>query len=182
MIDTINTFRVKIAGSNPKESVLLCTNEFIANKKNENLHQMIKEFAMGGGLVIFGCLFSSFTKPLRMDALFKYLGLAWKNSDYYRTTFGITEMGKFLFNGLDIEEKYSAKALQLKHVLPEQMLYKPVENATTQSMVFAPSEADPNLALAAFVKIGSGAIAYVGDVNAETGSDRLTVALCLAKW
>lgn len=179
-IDSLNAFHAKIAGSNPKESVLLCVNEFVAKKTN--LHEVIKEFAEGGGLVIFGCLFSSFTRPLQMDAMFKNLGLPWKNSDYYRTTFGITEMGKVLLDGLDIEALYSAKALQLSHVLAEQKLYTPVENATTQSMVFAPKAADRSLALAAFIKIGSGAIAYIGDVNAETGSDRLTVALCLAKW
>lgn len=179
-IDTVNDFQAKIAGCSPKESVLLCTNEFIANKKN--LHEMVKQFTIGGGLLIFGCHFSSFTRPLDIDALFKSLGLPWKNSDYNRTTFGITETGRFLLQGLGFEETYSAKALQLSHVLPEQKLYKPVENASTQSMVFAPSAANPSSTMAAFGKIGSGAVAYVGDVNAETGSDRLIVALCLAKW
>ncbi len=179
-IDSVNTFQVKLAGSNPKESVLLCVSEFIANRKS--LHEMVKQFAMGGGLVIFGCLFASFVKPPLMDALFESLDLPWKNSDCYRTTFGITEVGRFLLQKLDIEETYSAKALQLSNVLPEQKLYRPVENAKTQSMVFSASAADPSLTLAAFAKIGLGAIAYVGDVNAETGSDRLTVALCLAKW
>ncbi|XP_037044210.1 uncharacterized protein LOC119080092 [Bradysia coprophila] len=179
-IDSVTTFQTKISGSNWKESVLLCVNEFITKKPS--LHQIIKEFAMGGGLVIFGCLFSSFTTPVDIDAMFENLGVPWKNADYYRTTFGITEMGKMLLHGLDVEETYSAKALQLSQVLPEQMLYKPVENAKTQSLVFAQAPANPNLALAAFMKIGSGAIAYIGDVNAERGSDRLTVALCLAKW
>lgn len=187
-IPTLNTVTLKsvidltdnIVRSTPKESVLLCVNEFIA--KQTKLHELIKEFARRGGLVLLACLFSSFTKPVHMHNLFENLGLPWKHAHYYRTTFGLTETGKLSFGGADIEETYSAKAVQLSGVIPEEQLYKPVENARTQSMVFAPSAADPNMALAAFRRIGNGAVAYVGDVNAETGSDKLIVALCLAKW
>lgn len=179
-INSINIFQAKCVESNPKETVLLFTNEFVAKKKQ--LHEIVKQFAIGGGLIIFGCLFSSFLAKQKMDAFFETLGLPWKMTSYYRTTFGLTEFGRSLFNNLDVEGKYSAKAVQLANVLPEQKVYKPVENAATQSMVFAPEAADPDLVMSAFGKIGNGAIAYVGDVNAETGSDRLTAALCLASW
>lgn len=40
-IDSVNTFEAKCAGSNPKETVLLFTNEFIG--KNKNLHAIVKD-------------------------------------------------------------------------------------------------------------------------------------------
>lgn len=178
-VDSVETLQAKCATCKPKETVLLFTNETIAKKKD--LHEMVCKFVSRGGLAIIGCLFSSFTTPPMTDALFNALGLPWKTSNYCRTTFGLTEVGKLL-QLTNVPQRYSAKAVQLADVPAEQKLYKPVEDATTESMVFSTEPADTSLVLSAFGKIGEGAVAYVGDVNAEEGSDSLTVALCVATW
>lgn len=177
-INSVNTFESKCVESNPKETVLLFTNEIVA--KTGKLREIVKQFVNGGRLAIFGCLFSSFITPPVMNDFFKNLDLPWKSSDYNRTTFGITEIGKCLLT--NVTETFSVKALQLSNVLQQQKLYTPVENATVQSMVFAPEPVNSNLAMSAFGKIGKGAVAYIGDVNAEEECDDLIVALCLAEW
>lgn len=180
-IVSVNSFNAQLSACNPNDSVLLCVNEFIVKKRN--LHDTIKKFATDGGLIILGCLFSSFTTPPQMDALFGTLNLPWKTAAYNRTTFEITGMGKNLLHDQNIIQKtFSVKAVQLAHVTDEQKLYRPMENATTESLVFESQPADQSLAMAAFGKIGSGAVAYIGDVNGEAGSNCLTVALCLARW
>lgn len=177
-VGSVNELQSKCIESNPNETILLFTNEVIAKRKN--LQEIVKKFVNGGGLAIFGCLFPSFVKPDSMAGMFKNFGLPWKTSDYNRTIFGITETGKFLLN--DVTDNFSVKALQLSNVLPQQRLYTPVANAKTQSMVFAAQTANPTSVMAAFGKIGKGAVAYIGDVNGEEDCDHLIVALCTAKW
>lgn len=177
LVGSMDALEAKCIESNPNETVLLFTNDVVKGKK---MQEIGKKFVNAGGLAIFGCLFSSFIVPPAMEAIFQNFGLPWKTSNYNRTTFGITDFGKSLLTG--ITEKFSVKALQLSNVLPNQMLYTPVENATTQSFVFPPESANPTNVMAAFGKIGSGAVAYIGDVNAEESCDLLIVALCLARW
>ncbi|KAG4069085.1 hypothetical protein HA402_008396 [Bradysia odoriphaga] len=177
-VDSIKLLQAKCAACSPKETVLLFTNEVIA--KRTDLHDMLKHFVSAGGLAIIGCLFSSFTTPQMTDTLFHALGLQWKNADCYRTTFGLTDMGQSLLT--EVSTRYSAMAGQLSDVPNNQKLYKPVPDATTESEVFSVKPADANLVLAAFGKVGKGAVAYIGDMNAEDESDRLIIALCMATW
>lgn len=177
-VSTVKMLQAKCTECKPTDTVLLFTNEIIAKKKD--LHGTVKHFVNTGGLVIIGCLFGSFTTQPLTDALFKAFGLPWKSSQQYRTTFGVTDVGSSLLS--DVAAKYSAKALQLSDVRSEQKLYKPVEGATTESVAFSSDPADANLVMAAFGKIGRGAVAYVGDLNQEEDTDRLIIALCLAVW
>jgi len=173
---------VKISESQPK--VLIFTNDVVAGKKFKQA-DAVKKFISEGGLVVLACHFSSFVRPMTLNNFFKSLGLPWKSGAYNRTTFEKTTVGQFLLNAVDdmkTEDQINVKAAQLADVSPDQMLYVPAEGAVTNSMVFAPEPADRNSTMAAFGRVGKGAVAFVGDVNAEDKANRLTVALCLVNW
>jgi hypothetical protein len=48
----------------------------------------------------------------------------------------------------------------------------------TQSNVFPPEYVDQAQAAVVGAKVGNGYLVYVGDVNAEEGSDNIILSLC----
>lgn len=167
-----------------KPDILLFVNEFIT-KNPIVVDTILKPFLDGGGLAIFGGNFASFSRTDDMDKFFAKFGLPWKHAAYNRATFGISRIGKSILenvSGTLVPDTICVKAVQLSNVGGNELLYSPLEGGVTQGLLFHGDPTNPNLAMAAFSKVGRGVIAYIGDVNGEQESNSLTLGLCLAKF
>ena len=70
------------------------------------------------------------------------------------------------------------KVLHVKDARPHEKVFVPIPNAQTQSHVFPPGHVDQSQAAVVCGKVGNGFLAYIGDVNGETGSKSVVLALC----
>lgn len=177
-INSLSSLQSKCIESNPLTTVLLLANELVA--ENETLVNIVRSFVNGGALAILGCLFAPFSKPDRKNKLFKSLDLPWKIQGYDRGTFGISPVGRFLLK--DYEESFFAKVHMLTNVLLEQRLYTPVIDTGKQQTVLLSETVDTSLAMAAFTKVGKGAVSYIGNQNNENGFIQIIVALCCVNF
>ena len=73
------------------------------------------------------------------------------------------------------------KAVHLKNVPRAAAVYLPTPDSYVESHVSAPTPirgAAAQMTPAAFTRVGKGFLGYVGDVNGEQGSARLTLEMC----
>lgn len=152
----------------------------IAVRRNNTLQKQLASYVKSGGTLIFCCIFSSFVRPTNMQKLWENFELPWRSGDYHRTTFYLSQKMKSVLGSqraAKLEREYSAKALHLKDVPINSKVYVPLEQSKLESRVFAPSYVDTSQTPAAFHKYGDGWLGYIGDVNNETGSQSLLLAL-----
>lgn len=71
---------------------------------------------------------------------------------------------------------YSAKAVFLQHVAPENAWYVPPPGSTSESRVFRPRPVSAETAVA-FRKVGEGWLGYTGDVNIEEETTMAVLAM-----
>ena len=165
----------------PQPQAILLADQTVTERGQESLLKKLAEYAKGGGTIVFGCRFSSFVKPLAMEAMFqRTLDLPWARGSYHRTTFFLNRH----VENISIESlapSYSMKAMHLKNVAPTAAVYVPTETSKIQSLVFAP-EPIRNLqeTPAAFAKVSQGYVGFVGDVNDEEETTPLLAAMLLA--
>lgn len=75
--------------------------------------------------------------------------------------------------------QYSQKAVFLKNVTSEQAWYVTDEDSVVESAVFHPDSANKTGESPVVLgRVGEGKLGYVGDVNAEKGSDAAILAMC----
>ena len=82
------------------------------------------------------------------------------------------------FDQAGLPEKYSQKAVFLKNVAKEAAVYLPSRDSRIESAVFSPEPVDCEQTPVVLAKVGEGWLGYVGDVNAESESDRVVLAMC----
>ena len=166
--------------SSSKPAAVLVADGGLALRKNNHLHRSLVRYARAGGTVIFGCLFSSFVRPSDLGELFGKFDLAWTSGNYHRTTFILNEAVKPVFGEQaykTLEKSYSMKCLHLKDTPASARVYVPTESSRTESRVFPSGAVDQQQCPAVFHKYGEGFVGYIGDVNNETGSQALTLAM-----
>ncbi len=160
-------------------TVILLTDDAMTRAKNTSTWERVLEYVRQGGTVIAMGRFSSFVKPNDIKPFFQRAGLDWDQGAYHRTTLELNRGAIDEEIARELLPRYSQKALQLKNVRPEDMWYKTTEVSVIESAVFAPDSAhDPGLTAVALAKVGKGRLGYVGDVNAEQGSDAVILAMC----
>lgn len=104
--------------------------------------------------------------------------MPWESGDYHRTEFSVNNANTSV-NTSDLVPRYSQKALHLQNVDSKDAIYLPTASSVTQSAVFqAGPVGDRRQTPAALGKCGAGLIGYIGDVNAETETDRVVLAMC----
>lgn len=159
---------------------ILAVDGGIAVRRNNALQQQLATYVRSGGTLIFCCIFSSFVRSTNMLKLWENFELPWKRGDYHRTTFYLSQRMKNVLGSqraAGLEREYSAKALHLENVPTDSKVYVPLEQSRLESRVWAPSPVDQSQTPAAFHKYGNGWLGYIGDVNNETGSQSLLMAL-----
>ena len=156
----------------------------LSNKKYKNIQIRLSEYAKAGGTVILACLFSSFVSEPRFASMCRNMQLSWGWGDYHRTDFVLNPAFAPLFGDgafKTLEQSYSMKAVHLTNVHAEARVYAPTDASRIQSYVFSPDRVDTAQSPAVWQKHGQGYIAYIGDVNNESGSQALIMAM-LGEW
>jgi len=104
--------------------------------------------------------------------------MPWQSGDYHRTDFSVNNANTSV-NTSELTPRYSQKALHLQNVDPKDAIYLATASSLTQSMVFpAGPVGDRRQTPAAFGKCGAGKLGYLGDVNAESDTDAVVLAMC----
>ncbi|KAG6817046.1 hypothetical protein H0H87_000458 [Tephrocybe sp. NHM501043] len=151
----------------------------ISLRKNTQVLTKLVEYAKDGGSVIIGGDFSGTVRPKYMDTFFlKSWGVPWKSGSYHRTTFYANPSHELVKANALLAPSYSMKALHVKDISPDVVVYRPTGQSRLESLVFAPSPVT-NLAESPAVRtrVGKGHVAYIGDVNWEQDTAKLVLAM-----
>ncbi|KAF5386644.1 hypothetical protein D9615_002037 [Tricholomella constricta] len=151
----------------------------ITNRQHSEVVTKLVAYAKAGGSVLIGGAFSTFVRPKDMDTFFeKSWGVSWKPGSYHRTTFVLNPGHELAKANPSLPTSYSMKALHVKNVTPDSMIYHPTAGSRLESLVFAPKPV-PTLAESPAVqaRIGEGYLNYIGDVNWEIESTKLVLAM-----
>lgn len=152
----------------PRRAIIVADGAVADNKQWKEVLEDLVQFTKRGGLVIFGCNFSSFVRPNSFNSMFqKTFELSWTTGDYCRRTYQISQDAKLLLESewncsLRLSKEYSMKAVSIRNVPKSQHLYTSQENSSESPIIFT--------------KYGGGFIGYIGDVNNEEGSEAVLLA------
>ncbi|CAJ2502205.1 Uu.00g095990.m01.CDS01 [Anthostomella pinea] len=168
----------------------------LPQKKHKNIQIHLDHYVRTGGTLILACLFTSFVRPDDFEHLCQEMSLPWTYGDYHSSDISqhqtghadITQRTDFVLNpafapvfGREAFQKlvqsYSMKAAHLINVPAAAKVYAPTDDSRTLSLVFAPEPVDTTQTPAVCHNHGRGHIAYIGDVNNESGSQALLVAM-----
>ncbi|KAL1942219.1 hypothetical protein VTO73DRAFT_6283 [Trametes versicolor] len=164
---------------------ILVTDAAITLQKNAPLLTRLIDYACDGERVVLGMQFSSHFQPDTVAPFFRKWGLEWHAGSCVRTTFGLNFAGvpapldpNMLFPSV------SMKALHLTKPSPECAVYFPTNTGFLESIGYDPTpltgyRVDESPAV--FARVGDGYLGYVGDVNGEQASIRLTLEMCGVK-
>jgi hypothetical protein len=178
MIQALNARKALqyLADTNIK-GVLVADEGIIESKNSEVLSSLIR-WVNAGGIAVVGSLFPSFTTGSEFDRFFNKWGLPWKMGDYHRTTFVLNpSIPELSSHSANLTTSYSMKAVHLKGVMAQDVLYAPTEDSRVESHVFPPSTVELSHVPVAYTRIGDGFLGYVGDVNGEEGSTGVILAM-----
>ncbi|KAG0343841.1 hypothetical protein BG004_004961 [Podila humilis] len=165
--------------SDPEPAAVLITDEALALKKFSAVWDAVLAYVRRGGVAIVMGFFASFIAPNQMKPFFARAGLQWGYGSYQRTTLVLNRAVVSAANASKLPKSYSQKAVCVDNVAADNMWYKTDENSVVESMVFAPTPVNtPGETAVAMAAVGSGKLGYVGDVNAEVGSDAVILAMC----
>ena len=152
--------------------------EGLNDSKNSEVFSSLVGWVNAGGIAVVGSLFANLTTGREFERFFKKWGLPWKMGDYHRTTFVLNPSIHHLSgHSANLTTTYNVKALHLKGVKAEDVLYAPTEDSRVESRVFAPDRVDLSNVPVAYTRIGGGFLGYVGDVNAEMESTSVILAM-----
>ncbi|RMZ85141.1 hypothetical protein DV738_g37, partial [Chaetothyriales sp. CBS 135597] len=161
-----------------KPKAILVTDANIATPRNRIVSEMLVEFAQNGGTVVHGGSFSSMIRPPDFNRLLeKTWNLPWKFGSYHRTIVALNKVADGIPPGVKLPSSYSQKAVFLTNVNKNAAWYLPTEDSVVDSAVFAPNPVPTNETPIVFAKVGKGWLGYIGDVNAEEGSDAVVLAM-----
>ncbi|RPD52547.1 hypothetical protein L226DRAFT_496202 [Lentinus tigrinus ALCF2SS1-7] len=167
--------------SSPPDAVVV-TDAAITEVSYSALLQKLVDYTNNGGTLIFGVNFSTFFPQMKSREFFQRWKLSWSSGDYYRTTFALNPAGvPSPLSSAALVPSFSMKALHLKDVPAECAVYYATSDSHLESLVYAPTKITPKQATqtpAAFAPVGKGFLGYIGDVNGEQGSIRLTLEMC----
>lgn len=118
--------------------------------------------------------FSRLVKPLLMNPFFAEAGLWWEAGAYRRVALTLKQsvVGRDL--AIKLPSQYAPKALSVRNVAHADTWYHTDENSVVEDLALSDMGETP----VAFAQVGSGRLGYVGDVNAEEGSDAIIIAMC----
>jgi hypothetical protein len=160
-------------------TAIIITDPGITKAAHSAVLEKVISYVRSGGIAIFAGHFSGFIRPTDLDRHFRSpWNLPWQFGDYHRTTVYLNQRVQQV-SKLALPAEYSQKAVFLKNVAPDAALYLPSMDSVTESHVF-PSEPVKNREQTpvAFTAVEEGWLGYVGDVNAETESDAVILAMC----
>jgi hypothetical protein len=161
-----------------KPTAILSVDESLTKSSRLTLVREAASYVRSGGTLIFMGVFSGFTRPSDMKLLFSKFELPWQSGDYTRNICVFNPAMTLLETG-GMAASYSQKALQVRDVQLGDAVYLPSAESESGSTVFPPRSADGRTqASAAFARVGTGKVGYVGDVNNESDTAAVVLRMC----
>ncbi|RCI15873.1 hypothetical protein L249_1934 [Ophiocordyceps polyrhachis-furcata BCC 54312] len=174
-----STSALRLLSQQPKATAILITDQALTLQCNLAVWEAVLAYVSRGGVAVIMGLFPSFVKPDNMKPFFSKAGLPWAAGSYHRT---ILKLNRAVVDAASVEklpQQYSQKAVFVNNVVPGDMWYRTDDDSVVQSAVFPPTDAHrPGETAVALAKVGEGKLGYVGDVNAEAGSNAVVLAMC----
>ncbi len=164
----------------PHLLAVLADDAGIAKKRHNKVAQKLVEFVKKGGSAVLGGQFSNHISDNKFDILIKKFGLDWQYGSYFRSTFFTNASNELVQKNPSLPKSYSMKTLHVKNITPEMAVYAATEDSRLTSMVYDPvkvSEFSTNEAPAVSAQVGAGRLSFLGDVNGETGSTPVILAM-----
>ncbi|KAK2786429.1 hypothetical protein FQN52_001179 [Onygenales sp. PD_12] len=152
---------------------IIVTDEAIVEPENSSVLDKLISYACAGGIVVVGCHFSSFISPDEFESFFARWALPWKLGNYSRETVSVNHQVRGV-DKVGLPAAYSQKAVFINNISPDAALYQVLPDPEDESF---PSRYHGQTPVA-YTKIGDGWLGYVGDVNAEAGSDLVIWKMC----
>ena len=173
--DATTALEIITAGT---QAAVLLWEPSIIKKKNRKLADALAEYTKSGGITIFAACCSCFARPPDIDKFFdKVFGLPWKYGNHLRTTFTANPGARLNLTD-KIAASYSMKAVHLKNIAKEDLVYLTTEGSVLESMVFWPAKVDlVGEGPVVFAQYHHGKLGWVGDVNNERETGSLVFAM-----
>jgi len=146
----------------PPPSVILVVDGGLARQRK--VFERVIDHLCEGATVVLAGSFSSSVNVGEFNRVFAVVGLPWKSGSYHRSTVTLRRNAVGGSLSSQLPSAYSQKALFVKNV--------------EESAVWYAETGFSNEAAVVFANVGSGKLGYVGDVNAEEGSDVVILAMC----
>ncbi|KAE8140423.1 hypothetical protein BDV38DRAFT_269025 [Aspergillus pseudotamarii] len=170
---------VQLLAQRPEPSVVRITDEALTLPKNRTVWEAVLGYVRGGGTAVVMGHFPSFVRPNSLKPFFAQAGLTWEVGSYHRTTLALNEAAVGVATAQKLPQRYSQKAVFVKNVGPGEMWYRTDDDSVVESLVFSPMSVNKAGETAvALAEVGTGKLGYVGDVNAEDGSNAVILAMC----
>jgi hypothetical protein len=161
-----------------KPAAILSVDESLTSSTHITLVHEAASYVRSGGTLIFMGVFSGFTRPSDMQLLFSKFDLPWAAGDYHRETC-VFNPAMMLLDISGMAASYSQKALHVKNVQRGDAVYLPQAWSESASALFPPRSANGlTQAPAAFARVGTGKVGYVGDVNNENDTHTVVLRMC----
>jgi hypothetical protein len=160
-------------------SAIFITDPGLLEAANAAVLERVVSYVRGGGIAVIGGIFSNLVHPLDLGDWFRsQWGLLWQYAEYHRTTVHLNPHAQRVPQ-MGLPAAYSQKAIFLKNVGSNASWYLPLDDSMTdESDDFHPQSEDDRQTPVAFTALGYGWLGYIGDVNAEQGSDAVALAMC----
>lgn len=158
-------------------SVVILFEPSVIDKKIMSLIDALISFTKAGGTTILAGLCSSFCRPSAIDEFFGKWNLPWESGDYFRTILSANPRARLNLTA-EIATSYSMKALHLKNVATEDLLYVTTNDSKLESLVFPAQQVDlAGEGPIVFAPYHQGRIGWVGDVNNEPATGLVVLAM-----
>jgi hypothetical protein len=146
-------------------SVIFLSDASITNEENRDVLLAAANWVKEGCTMICMAFFSSTIEYDVLDSMFKeQFGLKWRVAEYTLHDVRLHQtFEQTMIRTPSLVPDFRAKAVYLGHVPAGEVVY---------------DGGSPNLAYAAFARVGLGKLGYVGDVNFGEEPERLIMAMC----
>ncbi|KAI1325395.1 hypothetical protein F5Y16DRAFT_401394 [Xylariaceae sp. FL0255] len=164
--------------ASPPPAAILITDPSVTEDVHAGVWDAVLQYVVSGGTVVLMGEFSARIEPQTLTIFLRKLGLPWKAGVFHRTTVVLNNDAVNDQIAAALMPKYSQKACFLKNVPHGDVWYKPHDTSVVEALVYPPPPVNHEQAAIAMGSVGEGRVGYVGDVNAENGSDIVVLAMC----
>lgn len=169
-----------------RPSATFCSSGDFAKRGQREMWKTTRDWVTAGGRFVIGGPGVSHMRPDAMNEMLSGLGLPWQMLEYMRTTHFRNDANP-LFAALPpkavarslLPQSYSMKSIMLKGVAEQDALYRSTEESQVESLAMAMGggKMSAGKVAVAATAVGRGWIGWVGDVNQESGSDKVVCFL-----
>ncbi|CZT04073.1 hypothetical protein WAI453_011115 [Rhynchosporium graminicola] len=163
-----------------KPRAVLVADAGVTRSENVRVFSKLLSYLITGGLVIFGFDFPSLTPNDAFNVFWGKFELPWKSGNADRLSFRVNPFCSLprgvRYNSLP--SPYTMSVLHMRRAKPDDRMFlqAPDPEAETEDTLF-PTGPHKGQAAVVGAKVKYGFLVYIGDINGQTGTKKLILAL-----